>query len=231
MTSQQETELALQSIENGLWLEPTREKTLEPEVLDVNPLLSSGEVFARVSKVAEIFAGTNIVPQHFRGAKGSPGHANCFLAISMAMELGVSWLAALQNLHIVHGNIGFSGQFYVALANQRAPIKGRIAYREGGEGDEQFCEAYAVDRRSNQELSYRMTIAEVKQTKWYARNPLWKEQAKLMLRYRTAAYLVRTNFPESMMGLHTVEELRDVHGSETSQAKGVAESLLEEAQE
>lgn len=168
------------------------------------------EVYSQIKDLAQMFAASTMVKPHFRGPKGSEGHANCFMALCMAVELGVDWLQALNQIHVVKGNVGFSGQLYIALANKRAPIRGRIMFEEA----EGRCTAYATDRDTGARVEYSMSIEEIKNTEWYARNPIWKAQPKLMLRYRSAAYLVRTNFPEAMMGIQQTEELVDVHGTD-----------------
>jgi len=38
----------------------------------------------------------------------------------------------------------------------------------------------------------------------------WKTMPELMLRYRAAAFLIRTTAPEIGLGLYTTDELRDI---------------------
>lgn len=191
-----------------------------PEVLSETPMalgtnrLFHVEHFKTISSLSEMFARSTLVKPHFRGPRGSEGHSNTFIALSMAMEMDIPWLQALNHIHVVKGNVGFSGQLYLALANQRAPIKGRIMFKEKGTGDKLETTAWAIDKESGETVEYSMSIEEIKNTEWYSRNPLWKKQPKLMLRYRAGTYLVRTNFPEAMLGLQTQEELVDVYGPE-----------------
>lgn len=184
-----------------------------------------------ISKIAEVFSKSNLVRPHFRGPKGSEGHANTFLALSMAMEMEIPWLQALNHIHVVKGNVGFSGQLYIALANKRAPIRGRIMYKESGEGEKMICTAYAIEKETGEKLEYELKISDVLNTGWYKQNPLWKSQTKLMLRYRSAAYLVRTNFPDAMLGMQMSEELTDVHGDVSADSSERLQAKLVETEE
>lgn len=199
--------------------------------------LFQADTMANLFKLAEVFSKSALVRPHFRGPKGSEGHANTFLALSMALELQIPWMQALTHINVVKGNVGFSGQLYIALANNRAPIKGRIMYDEGGEGKDMYCCAWAIDKDSGEKVEFKLSVGEIMETEWYKRNPLWRTQTKLMLRYRTAAYLVRTNFPEAMIGIQQSEELVDVYGTDnefeepTIKAKLEAEETQEEGED
>jgi hypothetical protein len=39
----------------------------------------------------------------------------------------------------------------------------------------------------------------------------WKTMPELMLRYRAAAFLIRTTAPEIGLGLYTTDELKDIN--------------------
>jgi hypothetical protein len=58
-----------------------------------------------------------------------------------------------------------------------------------------------------------VTVKQAKELGWWKRNPNWAQLTELMLKYRAATYLARTQCPEVLMGLQTTEELKDVHGT------------------
>ena len=75
------------------------------------------------------------------------------------------------------------------------------------------CRAYATDKGDGEEcLGPLVTMAMAKAEKWYTKNgSKWLTMPELMLRYRAAAFWVRTFTPELSLGMHTVEEVRDMH--------------------
>ena len=214
MPSENETENALRSLE-GVGFNPPQPEG--PPVSVKAGRLCHSEGLQMVSHLAQMFARSSLVPEQFRGAKGSAGHANCFLALSMALELDIPWMSAITQLYVVRGRVGIPGQMLIALANRRAPIKGSIRYREKGEGDDLSVTAFVVDRNTNEEASYRLTLSEAKAAG--ASGPGWDSQPKLRLRYRAATYLVRTHYPEVMMGLYDVDEIKDLEKDEVSVAE------------
>jgi hypothetical protein len=225
MTSEQQTLDALEEASNSIVVRPPQSGA---ELLEYKPK-GANRVFDpdtqdTIWRFASICSRSHLVKPHFRGPVNSEGHANCFMALSLAMELDIPWLQALNNIHIVKGNIGFSGQLYIAVANRRSPIKGRIMYEEGGKGDDMYCTAYAKDT-TGERCEYKLLLSDIKKLDCYRTNKNWQSITKLMLRYRAASYLVRTYFPEAMLGISTTEELEDTYGSESGGAEDLNEIL------
>lgn len=218
MIEQTATSTALQAIgiNNGL----ARSEPKPPVMLNV-------ELMREIYQIATIFSASNLVPECYRGGDKSVGRANCFVALSMGFELGIAPMQALTHITVVNGRPGIDGQLAVALANKRAPIKGGIRYEEGGKGDDQFCTAYSIDAESGERREYTLTIADAKTAGWFNKSHShWTKDPKLMLRYRSAKYLVNTNWPDALMGMHTVDELEDaVAAQKGAQAEKLAAKL------
>lgn len=211
MTSEEKTDMALEALENKTYTFTDKPEAQKPQHIEAGRLFDT-EKMRLASMLAEIFSRSSMVKEQFRGQKGSPGHANCFLALSMALELDIPWMAALTQLYVVRGNIGIPGQMLIALANRRAPIKGRIRYKEEGEGDDLTVTAYVTDRETEEEVSYSLSLAEAKAAG--AKGDGWENQPKLRLRYRAATYLIRTTYPEVLLGLYGSDELEELSGAQ-----------------
>lgn len=217
--SAEASERALASVAERLNMQP------EPAKSTTGQLSLNVQTMREIYQIATIFSMSNLVPESYRGRKDSVGHANCFVALSMGFELGIPPMMALQKIYVINGKPGIEAQLAIAMANQRAPIVGPIGYDEGGKGDEQFCVAYAIDKRTRERVEYRMTIQDAKDAGWYNKSQSkWQTIPKLMLRYRSAAYLIRTNYPDAIMGLQTREELEDLDTEESS-VESVAQRL------
>ncbi len=84
-----------------------------------------------------------------------------------------------------------------------------------------------------------VTIALAKKEGWYNKRgkdgkeliSKWQSMPELMLRYRAAAWFVRTHAPEIAMGLQTVEEVRDSSITLEADASGVFSTSLDAMQD
>lgn len=81
--------------------------------------------------------------------------------------------------------------------------------------------AITTDKRTGEVLEGpEVTIGLAKAEGWHGKNgSKWKTMPELMLRYRAAAFLVRTTAPEVSLGI-TVEEASDI--AEPVRRQGVA---------
>ena len=79
--------------------------------------------------------------------------------------------------------------------------------------DQTSCTAHTVIRETGQEItgpavSVQMAIEEG----W---GDKWRTMPELMLRYRAAAFMIRTTAPELALGIYTQEELEDIDAQST----------------
>jgi len=176
-------------------------------------LLDTGK-FEHLWRVAELFAATDLVPEHFRRKP-----ANCFVATQMAVRLGVDPFMFMQHTFVVHGRPGMSAQLAIALVNARGPFDGPIRYDLDGEGPTRRCVASAKLRASGDvvstEIKYALAEAEgwTEDKKKRDGTPIvskWKTMTDRMLEYRSAAWLIRLYAPEVLIGMNTVDELEDI---------------------
>jgi hypothetical protein len=138
----------------------------------------------------------------------------------MAERMGADILMVMQNLYIVHGRPGWSAQFLIACFNSCGRFTA-IKYAFGGEGDDYGCIAYATELSSGERIEgVRVTIGMAKAEGWSTKNgSKWKTMPDLMLRYRSATFLIRCTAPEIGLGLQTAEEITDtVEGRVTRSA-------------
>lgn len=176
--------------------------------------LESGKSFLHLQRVAAMFAASSLVPETFKG-----NVPNCSIAINLAHRLGADELMVLQNLYVVHGHPGWSAKFKIAMFNQTGrftPVKYRFTGTKNT--DSWGCIAFCTERESNELIEGpEVTIKIAKDEGWYGRMSRdgkeraskWPTMPELMLRYRSASWMIDTTAPELTMGLKTVEELED----------------------
>ena len=169
----------------------------------------SAEGFNLLQRMATMFSSSTLVPTQFQGKQN---FSNCVIALNMAQRLGADPLMVMQNLYVVHGTPSWSSKFMIAMFNQCGRYES-IHYEETGEKgtDTQGVIAWAKEKSTGEILKGpEVTIKIAKEEGWYAKNgSKWKTMPDQMLRYRAAAWFIRTTAPELSMGLQTVDEVTD----------------------
>ena len=159
--------------------------------------------------MAKVFCNSTIAPETFRGEKN---FGNCVIAVEMAKRMNVSPLLLMQNMYIVHGNPAFSSKFLISTFNMCGRYSS-IKYRETGKrGTPTWgCVAYTTEKATGEIVEGpEVTIAMADAEGWSAKSgSKWKTMPEQMLRYRAAAFMIRTVAPELSMGYLTVDEVHD----------------------
>jgi len=182
------------------------------EITQNNTNLSFGnsgnmfEVMDKAYKFAEIMAGSNLLPNHYKN-----NVPNCFIAIQSAFRIGIDPMLYMQNTYVVGGKLGMGTSFAVSLANMSGKFKSGITYNVEGEGNNMAATAYAT-LKNGEVIQYTVSMQMAMADGW-TKNAKYKSLPDLMLRYRAATLLIRTHIPEVLNGLHTTEELEDVQAA------------------
>lgn len=170
----------------------------------------SQEQFNLMQREARLFAASPLIPQHLRNGGPEQAMANCYIALKLARTMGEDPLVVLQNIHIVNGKAGFASQYMIARANAAGIFHGRIDWRIKSDDPKNLSvTAYATLKDTGQEVSVTCDMRMAEAEGW-TKNPKYRSMPEVMLRYRSAAFLVRFYAPDVMLGYHTSEEVEDV---------------------
>lgn len=166
--------------------------------------------FELMQRVAKMMSASSLMPKQYQGPDGLP---NCVVALNMAYRMQADPLMVCQNLYVVHGRPAWSAQFLIACFNKCGRYSAlRYEWQSERGKDDWGCRAWAVEIASGERVSGPLvTIATAKAEGWINREgSKWKTIPELMLTYRAAAWMIRTNAPEIAMGLPTTEEADDI---------------------
>lgn len=159
-----------------------------------------------LQKLGEMFAHSTVVPKDYRD-----NVSNCILALDIASRMQMSPMMVFQNMYVISGKPSWSSSFIIAAFNHFAADKfGPMVFEFfGQEGTPQRgCRAYAVSRATREKVyGPAVTIGMAMAERWGQK---WRTMPELMLRYRAAAFFVRTTCPEILFGLYTQEEQEDI---------------------
>lgn len=168
--------------------------------------------FALAEKVAGIFAGSTMVPEHFQENIG-----NCLIALNYASRINADPFMLMQNMYIVYGRPGLEGKLVIALVNQCGRFEPLEFVEDEGlcDGKKENglgCIARAREMKSGKVLEgVKIDWAMVKAEGWLGKKgSKWMTMPQQMFRYRSAAFFARAYCPEVLLGMQTREELQDI---------------------
>ena len=201
-----------------------KEPTQNPNAVT---MWNDAKLYNQSLAMAQTLSKSEIIPQSY---KGKP--ADCLIAIDIANRLGLSPAIVMQNSQIVRGNFTWKGSACKAMIDGCGRYqKTRYVY-VGEEGKDSYgCYLEAIDNDGDIIKGVPVTIAMAKKEGWYNKDgSKWQSMCDLMLKYRAAAFFMRTECASIAMGFLTKEEVEDVYGKQTidNQKASVVDMLDEE---
>lgn len=182
-------------------LELSENKSLDPIN---NPL-----AFDHAYMIAKVFADSDIVPKHFQGKA-----QNVFVALCMARNLKLDPMLAIQNIYIINGVPSLSSQMLIGLINSSGLIDGSIVFESNNKPLEDLVVTAKCKLKSGEIATSSYSYAQAKNAGLLVKTP-WKSAPEQMMRYRAAAYLVRSYFPQVALGLITKEEAEEIPATQS----------------
>ena len=201
-----------------------KEPTQNPNAVT---MWNDAKLYNQSLSMAQTLSKSEIIPQSY---KGKP--ADCLIAIDIANRLGLSPAIVMQNSQCVRGNFTWKGSACKAMIDGCGRYqKTRYVY-VGEEGKDSYgCYLEAIDNDGDIIKGVPVTIAMAKKEGWYNKDgSKWQTMSDLMLKYRAAAFFMRTECASIAMGFLTKEEVEDVYGKQTidNQKASVVDMLDEE---
>jgi hypothetical protein len=169
------------------------------------------EKFEHAQRIAKVFAGSTMVPEHFRNNIG-----NIMIAIEYAQRVDADIFQIMQSLYVVNGRPGIEGKLVISLINRSGRFDLLDYIEEGNltkpEKETDGCYIVTKERKTGKTLTGpKVDWAMVKADGWYdKKGSKWRTIAPLMFRYRAAAFFARTYCPEVLLGMQTKEELEEI---------------------
>lgn len=204
-------------MEQNQALTPQNEQSVAHQ--EYGTMLTDTKTLNTLVKMSNMFAASEMVPDSYREKPN-----NCFVACELANRMGVSPMVVMQNLYIVQGKPAWSGQACISLINGArlfSPLKFVFV---GERGTPNWgCYVQATRLSDGEVLTGTVVdMALAKAEGWLdKKGSKWQTMPEQMLQYRAAAFFARVHCPHALMGLQTVEEVRDVRGYEEEEKKTI----------
>ena len=179
-----------------------------------NGVLTAFQNLPQLLEVADKLASSTIVPQAYQKQPG-----NVLIALNTAQRLQVDPLMVMQNLYVVYGNPSWSGQFALALLRNSSRYS-RLEYVNlNGTDWRGGLKMRGHKWDGSVEEGPEITPELVSKAGWDKKDgSKWLEMPEQMFRYRAASWFARSCCPEVLLGLPTVDEVRDEGPREVREA-------------
>lgn len=181
---------------------------VNPAVTNGLSLASGGGVafqnMTEAMEAAKLMAiSDHAVRPHLRGNPGA-----CLGIIIQAIEWGLSPYAVASKCYVVNDQFAFESQLVQAVILRRAPIRGRIRFAYTGEGQNRKCVATATTLDGDEVEYETPALKDIRPQN----SPLWKTDPDQQFSYYAGRGLCRRHFPDVLLGIYDVDEMRGAEG-------------------
>jgi hypothetical protein len=156
-----------------------------------------------VCRFAELIAQSAFVPKDFRGKPG-----DIMAAIMYGMELGISPMAALQNIAVINGKPSVYGDLLLALClgHPSTEYIKEATFEDIAKTGVAWCEAKRVNREP---VKRTFSVEQAKQARLTEKD-IWKAYQARMLMMRARGFTLRDAYADVLKGMISREEAQDI---------------------
>lgn len=185
------------------------------ELTTTNGMLTAFQNLDQMLLVADRLASSTIVPAAYQKQPG-----NILIALNTAQRLQVDPMMVMQNLYVVYGNPSWSGQFALALLRRCNQYKTLEYVNVNGTDWRGGLKMVGHRWDGGVDEGPEITPELVEKSGWAKKNgSKWGEMPEQMYRYRAASWFAKSCCPEALLGLPTVDEVRDEGPREVREVK------------
>lgn len=172
----------------------------------VNPAAARGISLVSLADYLEfgkMVANTEFAPKAMRGKA-----ADCALAAIYGSEIGVTPMAALQNIAVINGKPSVYGDLLLALC-MASPLCAYVKEKVDGQGDEMVATCETLRRGYDAPTVRTFSMADAKNAGLLQKDGPWKQYTARMLAMRARGFALRDAFPDVLRGVISAEEAQD----------------------
>ena len=157
------------------------------------------KMFELEQRKAKAMKESSILPAHFRNI------GDIIVLNEMSRNLHIPVILLAQQLYIVKGKVGYTGQFSTALLNKAVEL-GKLEdwYFEKKEDG-----VRVIGIKKGKKIEGPWIDKELVKKNGWMSNPHWINNFELMASYRAASWFCRLYLPDMLMGMHEIEEIID----------------------
>jgi hypothetical protein len=152
-------------------------------------------------QLAELMAGSEMVPKDF---KGKPG--NVLVAVQMGAEVGLAPMQAIQNIAVINGRPSLWGDAVKAIILS-SPLCEKF---EESFNEQTMTASTTIKRKGHAEVTTSFSQADAELAGLWNKSGPWTQYPKRMLKMRSRGFAARDEFADVLKGLSVAEEQEDI---------------------
>lgn len=170
--------------------------------------LSDGSKMLATLALAKALATSDFMPDHFRSttSKGKDNPAaegNLLVLMDFVHRTGLAIQPLAQHSYVIGGKLSFESKLALAMLNQSGRTIGPPRY--SWEKETKTMHVACRDRETHEWRTHSLSWEQVVMAGW-DKNPAWQRQRFLMMKYRVLMQLIRTTWPEVLLGFISSDE-------------------------
>jgi hypothetical protein len=159
--------------------------------------------FDEAWRFAQMIAHSDLAPKDYIGKP-----ANVMVAMQMGMELGLSPMAALQNIAVINGRPSLWGDAALAVVQAHPEYEWHKEELQGT-GDAAVA-VFIIKRKGHAEHTAKFSVSDAKKAGLWSKTGPWQTYPTRMLTWRARGFGLRDKFADALRGLITAEEAMDI---------------------
>ena len=169
-----------------------------------------GNQGVKLASLEDLFRFSSAVALSPFAPRGLEKPEAILVAIQFGAELGLTPMAALQNIAIINGRPAIYGDAALALVRSSGLLEIFREEETGEIGKDTFGVKVTAKRKGFHEASETFTVGKAKLAKLWGKSGPWSEHPERMLKFRARGFILRDLFGDVLKGLRTMEEARDI---------------------
>jgi len=172
--------------------------------------VAAGPRGLQLHTLEEMWRFSQYVAKSGLAPKGMQTPEACFVAIEMGAEIGLSPMAALQNVAVINGRPTIWGDAMLGVC-QGSGVFDFQAFSESvvGEGDKMTARVVVRRLPDGEPCVVEFSVADAKAAKLWNKAGPWQDYPKRMLKLRARAFALRDQFADILKGFRMKEEVED----------------------
>lgn len=178
-----------------------------------------------ISDMDSLWRFSTAVQKSGLAPKGIQSAEAIFVAIQMGLEVGLTPMAALQNIAVINGRPSIWGDAQLAVVRGTGEMEGfeewfevggnRIARNPATYTDD-TCAVCRVKRCGFEATEISFSVADAKLANLWGKDGPWRQYPWRMLRMRARSFALRDQFGDALRGMRSVEENQDTPAIEVT---------------
>lgn len=184
-----------------------------------------------ISDLDDLWKFASFVAKSGMAPKGMESPESILVAIQMGLEVGLTPMAAIQNIAVINGRPSLWGDSQLAVVRGCGQLehfsewyehKGNKLERNPTEFDDSTSAVCRVQRQGDSDATVTsFSVGDAKKAQLWGKSGPWSQYPARMLRFRARSFALRDKFGDALKGLLTDDEAHNLPPAEVTVAQPI----------